>query len=432
MPRRLHDDEILELVEQPLEQPGATLPSGGVLEPSLAATVAGMRADRARLRSLTSPPLPRDFVAALEDRLQPPAPMVPGAGRRDRVSPWSAFSGRLALAAGLALAAAATTWLTLGNIATTRTIVGADPSGASAEASPRSGGADHSIDSRDDRSGLSERALAENDLHHPAPAPSTDNAPSGPSLPSRVVVAEDDATDVPTVALVISGSDLDSAMEALRAAIDGIAPTRGALVRNFSLAEAIALDSRWRRSLPLEGEPARAPAVASRQAPTGVANGTSRSGRALDGRADGGLGQRPGGTTLDGTALDGRGDPSEGTLLSLGEHLAGDRRFATAPELQFELAERGFAHSITLPVADVRKLLVTLAVDGRVRVQLGRVEAVAVATEGSAQSPIESWRRWQDAAAALSALEASAATDGRVTLPVRVETPREERSRPAR
>jgi hypothetical protein len=207
------------------------------------------------------------------------------------------------------------------------------------------------------------------------------------------------------IALIVSADGLDAGLDALRQAMQRSAPANAALVRNVTLREAADFDLRLRVAASgKRGAPAQASAAGQAGQP----------GAREAGPVD--AGNPPIGAPRDSTAA-----------ALLGEHIAGSPAAATAPEVQLTLSEDGYTYSVTLPVEHLRDLLIALAFDERVRLQLGRREELPVATAAAGRevaSPAEAWQRWQRATAAMMALERGLPTGTMVTLAVRVDSAR--------
>jgi len=485
MPRRPTELSILDLVEHPRGSRGEselTANESG-LSADAVELVAGMRRDREVLRTLAEPALPQDFVALLSEFLEPPAPQVSVAKgfRGLRLSPlhWIATrpsSGRLAAALSLAAcggAAVATAVLIAFDGRSLAPAVATPEAGAVVVLDADSGEARRAGTAGGLSGGLSEgdagpllagaagargRSSNGGDRHHlsgsreQALALSTE-AGGGASPPSpdgtKLVGTELDGAEVGglgrgAVALVIRTERLDTGVAALRQAIQACAPSDSALVRNVTLREAADLDLRLRAAA---GQPSRLLAMASRG---GDLAGSQAAGSQTS--VDGAVRRETPAGSRGGARTPGERDAPTGIISGapqglrdagvLGEHLAGSRAAATAPDLQLELSEDGFSYSVTLPVERLRDLLVALAFDESVSIRLGRRETLVSATggqspgsgssavtgsaaSGAEESSVDAWRRWQEATSAMAAIERSLPKGSRVTLAVRVDPRRE-------
>lgn len=404
--------------------------------------VKGMRRDREVLRSVPTPPLPMDFVEAMTDLLAPPAPamagltraqgwrrglrlILPGADRWSVSMPALAGLG-LAASLGAALATAALLSLGHGWKSGESSSSGDRLAGAMAQPSPGSaaGGGGGQVGPL---AAGGTPIPSEIDLHHLRP-------PSGAAEDAGALarggtqgnpgdtlapIAGGQALGAGTVALVIRADGVDPGLSALQQAIRGTSPNDAALVRNVTYREAFELDARIRAA---EGSDTRPPAMTSGDARLPRAVGPATRSPQSSGQSSGQSSDQSSAPSL--------------RDATLGEHLAGPRHAATTPELQLELAEDGFSYSVTLPVERLRDLLIALAFDESVRIQLGSRKALAAdqrsASAAVAASSAEAWRRWQEASTALSAIERGVPAGTRVTVAVRIDSWSEDGKRRAR
>lgn len=434
MARRPDDLALLALIERPLadaaliEQPldDAALASRlDALDEDVRREVAQMRRNRELLAGLAAPELPRDFVAGLAGMMEPPAPIVPGTGRRGAllrlVDDWMGTRSVGRAAAGLSLAACAgaalatVVWITLGRGGTQGgTAMGTDGDHLASGMSTSSAAAPvPTSGSSEAPTGRSYAADAE--LHHPVPsgvgqpAHLADAGRTGrPSGREAAAVARPVDLSNGALALVIrtdrSASGMDLGVDALRRAVEASSPKDAALVRNVTYSEAGDLEMRVRASA-RDGK-ASPPAMASGEPGSsgGSSGGSSRG-------SMGGSTERPR-VVVDPTLAD----------ATLGEHLAGVPSAAAAPELQLALSDDGFTHSVTIPVERLRDLVMALAFDETVRMQIGRRETMAPDRLGAARDPASNaWQRWKDATAVLEELERSLPRGSLVVVAARVQ-----------
>ena len=417
MARRPDDLALLALIEQPLD-PAAVAAQLAALDEDLRVEVGQMRRDRELLSGLAAPELPCDFVAGLAGMMEPPAPVVPGTGRRGAmvrlVNDWMGSRSFVRTAGGLSLAAcggaalATVVWITLSRGAPD---AGSGPDAArdgtalahasgleqpTAESTPSSG-----------RTPEPRFYAADAELHHPLPPGVgsgtllADGGRSGrhglpPDASAADGVESREGLAKGAIAIVIrtdrSATSTSQGVDALRRALEASSPKDAALVRNVTYSEAGDLEMRVRAAGRSDGH--SSPAMAS---------GDPGSVRSVPDRPR---------VVVDPTLAD----------AALGEHLAGSRSAAAAPELQLALADDGFTHSVTIPVERLRDLVMALAFDETVRMQIGRRETMAPDRLGAVRDPASSaWQRWKDATAVLDELERSLPRGSLVVVAARVQ-----------
>lgn len=370
--------------------------------PGAIETIERMKADRAALRGLPTPSLEEDLVAALEPSLARPMLLEPlsfddareharasGTYRLSRRRP--ARWPRYLVAAGLMIVAAG---------ASIHFLLPLVPGGVSQGDGGRLAQADPTDQELD--AATEAALLARGDIHHWRLPANTTIAPSGAIAPAldndevnprvaRVVLPSGlELMESPSM-LVVERSRLEELLDALAVAVG--AHESAALVRNFSLAEA---EAYWRdlvasSDLPIDRRERVFAALRAHQA----------AGAALD-RADR--------QVIDGLV---RRSPR-----ALGEHLSGDRSAAAAPEQQIRYAERGAAHSLTVPASLLPSLLESLESTFGRAVALRPLESASKHDAASARSEWERWRAWRESVDGVRWFLGDADDDVLIVIPV--------------
>ncbi|MCA9285810.1 MAG: hypothetical protein KDA22_11375 [Phycisphaerales bacterium] len=383
MEQGVRESELLDLIEGNLDPVAARSARERLARtsPELVAAVDQLRADRDALRSLEAVSPPRDLVLAVEPLLA--RSMLVGR----RTPPWQ--PGRRAWVVGAS--AAAVLGLSAGVWMVSDAFRGS-PSGP-----PLSGQAN--LADRPDPIDQTAPVLMASDpageLHHAVPSSQGRRAfdallaqdAASASIPGSTTA------DVAGFAIVIESNDSAATRERLIEALaDCTIPS--ALVRNFSIEEAVEFQRRW--SPDLSGTGATAPRLAD-------AGGDRRA-----------LHHRLADHARNAAARALAGGASDADAPTLGEQLAGRPADAATPETQLDLADRGYELSATLGAVDLPKVLARLSEAG-LQVRLTELGDGSSSTrvDGSA---LGAWRRWNDVASR-AALDPTV----RVTVPMTIQ-----------
>lgn len=414
---------------------------------TLAATMAQVRSLRDELRRLPPPALPCDFVTGLEPLLAPSAPPVrlprrPSALAAAFSHGWSRSWSRLAMAAAIGAAATGGVWLASTSLQSLRERNG-DGHGAGDEAiadAGTTGVADTARAGGRDRLGMSGARPPGSMI-----VAGTANADVG-STASRATIGRT------SIAMVIESNEPKLVEAALRRLVAEHVGDQGALVRNFTTDEALALASRMIRHADDSGliEPpsprgADGPVLADRSAPretpttapaTGSpaikAPGSPLSREAAAGqrallqqalaevKRDRALASERSGDAIPPVGLPpvlGRDRGSEHSAAdmanegaALGALLAGSRDAAPSPESQLAFGDGDFTLTLSVPAGLLSSLLVELTYEGPIRGVA--LQPLDVGERPSAADAAR-WERWHEAVV-------SAAADGRIAVPIRI------------
>ncbi|MHC4908142.1 MAG: anti-sigma factor family protein [Planctomycetota bacterium] len=344
MPDALDQSQILAYVEGELStEEAAAVRVQLARHPEVLAGVDRLRQDRAGLRGLAEPGLPRDFVAGLEPLLARPMLIEtqPGAYRRSRrrssAGRWAAGVG---IAAGLTIVIGTGLLLVLNGFSGGGTSDDGVDGMRAADVDARRTGAERGP-AADRRAAPGDVLLAgaplDGAIHHALPprvvATGVDPAMSAPSTSGQPRSGQPFVATAPFCVELVMAGDVETNLVGL---IGG--SRQLALVQNFTLDEAARIESEWLRE---NGgrQPAR-PVVAD------------SSGGAASDEAIRELARRLREQISVNAGDQGRGDVSR--------RLAGARALAASYEQQLRFAAIGATHTITVPLADLQHLLVAM------------------------------------------------------------------------
>jgi hypothetical protein len=365
MLHRYDESELLDLIEGELDERAAQkLRQRLAADPRAEAAVELIMADRSALRSLEEPALPFDFMSKLEPMLARPMLMEPserqfaarpGEFRRQyRRHTHRIRWGRLAAAAVVLLGVLAGVWAAVYHFA----LQPDRPNGR--ELARNDGPSPNAVPAP--RESLASRPLATEGgtIHHyqPLPVPDDRVARSTVKSPVAVVAAGTStgaaATSRPIVAefaIVVQTADLSAAEQSVQRVVAQYGD-QGALVRNFSFAEAQRLAEEWRLAQGRSGDGRNA----------FNAGAETRDWRT---RADlKVLAERVRDRIRQKGTLKGSGAIGEAEIArdESSDQLAGPARLAPILEDQLELSSRGATHTIAVPAAAAAKLIEQLAI----------------------------------------------------------------------
>ena len=363
MLNRSDELELLALIEGELDAAAeAALRRRLVGDPQLLALLDKVRTDRAALRALPEPALPRDFLVSLEPLLarpmlmeQPPAQFKkPGEFRRQylrqtRRIRWS----RLAAVAVVLLAVIAGIWGVVNGLMAT------GPRGPNEIAAVTPEQAHSNLPRPTQQSPAIEPSIPMGLAHHSRPsrldvdaqAPASDeralvrNSPSAQADPAGPLVAD--------FAIVIRTASADVTEQVMSAALTETAP-ESAFVRNFSFAEAQQL-AREMRPAARPDSRGEQPTVASadhRLKPAALVSAAQWRALAAQVRQ-----QWEARRTARDTSDDRKSAPESA-------HLAGSKDAAPSLEQQLEFSSQGATHALAVPASQLSALVERLALTG--------------------------------------------------------------------
>ena len=367
MPDRHNELELLSLIEGELDaQASASLRKRLAGDQRATSLVEEMAADRIALRSMPHPELPMDFLAAIEPMLARPMLIEsvetngavfaskPGAFRREyrkrtRRVRWD----RIAIAAVIMLALLAGIWAAVNGL-----------SGGSTQSNDIT--ASNDVSNAPTATGANQLAVETDSMpvsshdgtvHHyrPAPLPADVSGPrlADASAPMRAGNSEPGPLVAASFALVIHTGDTARAEQAVQVAASDLGE-QGALVRNFSFAEAQKLAEEWR--LANAGSAgSNDPRVASVGSAPNMQWKTPAELKVLADRVRQQLKKlKPAGHQADGASSEPSGQ------------IVGVKTLAPTLEQQLDYSSRGASYTLAVPIAQMNALIERLSLaDGQ-------------------------------------------------------------------